>query len=113
MMTRSHKWHGCIPLLGGVLLGLAMIGCVTQDPFQPPVRDEIPDGPGLFTGSKGAWVISRHIGAQPAQTEAAATRAAKPSVPQATAPASSFVPPSIPGVTPNAPATPRPKAPPM
>jgi hypothetical protein len=113
MMIRAHTWHGCIPLLGGMLLGLAMMGCVTQDPFRPPVRDEIPDGPGLFTGRRGAWVISRQVGAQPAQPGADDPQATKPSVPQATPSVSPSVTPSLPGVTPSVPATPRPKAPPM
>jgi len=112
MMRRAHKWYGCIPLLVGMLLGLALVGCVTQDPFRPPVRDEIPDGPGLFTGSRGAWVISRHLGAQPVQPGADDPQAT-PSVPQTTPSVSPSVPPSLPGVTPTVPAAPRPKAPPM
>ncbi len=109
MMTRSYKWCLRIPLLGGVVLGLAMIGCVTQDPFQPPIRGEIPDGPGLFTGSKGAWVISRNIGTRQVQTGGDESQVVKPSVPQATPSVS----PSVPKASPSTPATSGRKPPPM
>ncbi len=110
MITRSHKRYPGIPLLGGMLLGLAMIGCVVSDPFQPPMRDEIPEGPGLFTGSKGAWVISHEFGTRTAPTEATGNPSVEPSVPQAQPSASPAVPAEV---TPRAPAIPKRKAPPL
>jgi len=46
---------GLLSLLIVALAGPA--GCGKYEPFDPPVTDEIPDGPGLFTGAAGAWVI--------------------------------------------------------
>lgn len=108
MMICSHKWSLVRLLLSGIPLGLAMIGCVASDPFQPPLRDEIPDGPGLFTGSKGAWVISREFGARPAPIEVDEPRV-EPSVPQAQPSESSSLTP----VAPSIPAIPKPKTPPL
>lgn len=41
-------------LLSVVLLG---VGCSQYEPFEPTPIDEIPDGPGLFTGKTGKWSI--------------------------------------------------------
>ena len=63
MVLRSHKWylHGLSHLLGLTVLGIGLmvVGCGSVKPFEPPQAGEIPDGPGLFTGSKGALVLSR------------------------------------------------------
>lgn len=84
MMRRfCSKRHLNLLLLCGVLLGTAMMGCTALDPFQPPLRGEIPDGPGLFTGRQGAWIISRDIGAEQTQSEPNDTQAVKPSLPPA------------------------------
>jgi hypothetical protein len=48
--------------------GLMAMGCGPVKPFEPPQVGEIPDGPGLFTGSKGALVLSRDLGADRVQT---------------------------------------------
>lgn len=113
MMRGARKRHLGLPLLGGVLLGFTVMGCVAQNAFQPPRRDEIPDGPGLFTGSKGAWVISRNFGPRQAQTEAAGTQVVEPPAPRAKPSESPSVPTSVPEATPSAPATPKHKAPPL
>jgi len=51
-----------ITMIGG---GLMAMGCGSVKPFEPPRAGEIPDGPGLFTGSKGSLVLSRDLGADP------------------------------------------------
>jgi len=33
--------------------------CSGWKPFEPPVAEEIPDGPGLFSGEDGEFVIFR------------------------------------------------------
>jgi hypothetical protein len=45
-----------------------VMGCGPVKPFEPPIAGEIPDGPGLFTGSQGALVLSRDLGADRGQT---------------------------------------------
>jgi hypothetical protein len=37
---------------------LLLAGCAGMRPFEPPQPDEIPPGPGLFTGKKGELVIT-------------------------------------------------------
>ena len=56
--------YGGLRLLGVALLGMALmtVGCAQVKPFDPPRVGEIPEGPGLFTGSQGALVLSREWG---------------------------------------------------
>jgi len=42
----------------GALIGILVIGCTSVEPLEPPLKDGIPPGPGLFTGSKGEWIIA-------------------------------------------------------
>jgi len=53
---RSLAWLGLM-LLSVALLGA---GCAHYEPFEPTPIDEIPDGPGLFTGQTGKWSIVDH-----------------------------------------------------
>jgi hypothetical protein len=41
-----------------VALGLVLAACGEVKPFTPPATDEIPPGPGLFTGKKGELVLT-------------------------------------------------------
>ena len=38
-------------------LALALAACAGAKPFEYHPIDEIPEGPGLFTGEDGEWVI--------------------------------------------------------
>ena len=41
-------------------LGAAVLtACADYKPFRPPNNSAIPEGPGLFTGSEGEWVLFR------------------------------------------------------
>lgn len=44
-------------ILAGLLL--ALLGCAQPKPFELPRPGEIPDGPGLFTGEKGRFILYR------------------------------------------------------
>jgi hypothetical protein len=39
-------------------LALLLAACGEVKPFSPPVANEIPPGPGLFTGKKGELVLT-------------------------------------------------------
>ncbi len=45
------------PRLAAVALALALAACAGAKPFEYHPTDEIPEGPGLFTGEDGEWVI--------------------------------------------------------
>ncbi|ETX06281.1 hypothetical protein [Candidatus Entotheonella palauensis] len=100
MGIRSRQWYpnGLLSLLGMMLLGFGMMtsGCAHVKPFEPPRVDEIPEGPGLFTGSKGAFILSREIGG---------TAPAKPVPDEAQG--------VEPSATPDVPGNPRRKTPPL
>ena len=93
MAIRSHKWylHGLSRLLGLTVLsiGLMVVGCGPVKPFEPPQVGEIPDGPGLFTGSKGALVLSRDLGTKRAKTIPDNTPGIEPSAPSTIPPTQS------------------------
>ncbi len=38
-------------------LGLALAACGAVEPFEYTEIHEIPEGPGIFTGEDGEWVI--------------------------------------------------------
>jgi hypothetical protein len=90
MVLRSHKWylHGLPHLLGLTVLGIGLmvVGCGPVEPFEPPQAGEIPDGPGLFTGSKGAFVLSRDLGTNRAKTVPDNTQGIEPPAPSTTPP---------------------------
>lgn len=47
-------------LLAGMIMMLGLGACAVGKPFeQPTVVDEIPPGPGLFSGEDGEFVIYR------------------------------------------------------
>jgi hypothetical protein len=72
MVMRFHNRyrHGLLYLFGISLFGFGLMamGCGPVKPFEPPQVGEIPAGPGLFTGRKGALVLSRDLGADRVQT---------------------------------------------
>lgn len=45
------------PAILVLALGLALAACAGAEPFAYQPIDEIPAGPGLFTGEAGEWVI--------------------------------------------------------
>lgn len=95
-------------LLGVLLLGggLMAVGCAHVQPFEPPQVGEIPDGPGLFTGDKGALVLSRDIGADSVNIVPNEAQKAEPSAPSTS--------PSVPQVlSPEEPGKPGRKTPPL
>ena len=52
------RWPAGIALALG--LGMLQLGaCADYKPYRAPDNSEIPDGPGLFTGSDGEWVLFR------------------------------------------------------
>lgn len=42
----------------GIAFALLLAACESYQPMDVPQSDEIPEGPGLFTGEKGVWTIS-------------------------------------------------------
>ena len=42
-----------------LLAGAALLGCATGEPFDPPKADDIPPGPGLFSGKDGKFTPNR------------------------------------------------------
>jgi hypothetical protein len=42
-----------------VLSAAPLAACADYKPLQPPNNSAIPEGPGLFTGSDGEWVLFR------------------------------------------------------
>ena len=93
MVFRSHKWYlpGLSHLLGLTALGigLLLVGCGSVKPFEPPQAGDIPDGPGLFTGSKGALVLSRDLGTKREKAVPDHTQGIEPSAPSTTPPTQS------------------------
>lgn len=71
---RSLAW------LGLILLSMALwgAGCAHYEPFEPTPIDEIPDGPGLFTGKTGKWSIVEHGRLWPQSGSAEAQEATPP-----------------------------------
>lgn len=59
MITKILKGHGSKPRLWLALIMAALLfaGCSHWKPFKPPVASEIPEGPGLFSGEDGEFVI--------------------------------------------------------
>jgi hypothetical protein len=98
MVMRFRKWyrHGLLYLFGIPMLGFGLMamGCGPVKPFEPPRVGEIPDGPGLFTGHRGALVLSRDLGADREQTVPNATHEGK---------TESNTAPGAPSITPAAP----------
>ncbi|WP_089717919.1 hypothetical protein [Candidatus Entotheonella palauensis] len=109
MGIRARQWypHGFVSLLGMTVLGFGLMnaGCAHVKPFEPPQVREISDGPGLFTGRKGALILSRDIGAAPAKTMPDAAQGDELSVPHTT--------PDAPSTTPGASGKPKLKTPPL
>jgi hypothetical protein len=70
-------------LLSVVLLG---VGCSQYEPFEPTPIDEIPDGPGLFTGKTGKWSIVEHGRLWPQSGSAEAQEAPSPQMSPAAPP---------------------------
>ncbi len=55
MMKHKTRW----PLAAALALALAVTGCAGAKPFSPSAIDDIPPGPGLFTGKDGEIKIAR------------------------------------------------------
>lgn len=79
---KSLAWLGLV-LLSAVLLGG---GCSQYEPFEPTPIDEIPDGPGLFTGKTGKWSIVDHGRLLPKSGSAEAQEATPPQLSPAAPP---------------------------
>ncbi len=47
------------PRLALLLVLGVLAGCASGEPFDPPTADEIPPGPGLFTGKDGEFRLFR------------------------------------------------------
>ncbi len=41
------------------LIALQLSACADYRPYRAPDSSEIPEGPGLFTGSQGEWTLFR------------------------------------------------------
>ena len=54
-MTKRTKWS----VTAVLVLALAAAGCTGAKPFTPAAIDEIPPGPGLFTGKDGEIKVAR------------------------------------------------------
>ncbi len=108
MVIRSRKsYRNGFRLLGVTLLGcgLMAMGCAHVQPFEPPRVGEIPDGRGLFTGDKGALVLSRDIGANAVKTVPDDAQEVEPSAPHTT--------PFVPRAAPEEPGKPGRNTPPL
>jgi hypothetical protein len=47
--------------------GIAVAACAGWEPFDPPVQRDIPEGPGLFSGSDGEFAVEVEVA--PAEEE--------------------------------------------
>ncbi len=56
-MGKRETGSGRRARLASVALALLLAACAGAKPFEYRPIHEIPDGPGLFTGEDGAWVI--------------------------------------------------------
>ncbi len=56
-MGKQEKSAGRGPRLAALALALALAACAGAKPFEYHPIHEIPEGPGLFTGEDGEWVI--------------------------------------------------------
>ncbi len=62
----------------GALLLLFLTGCEGAKPFKYQPSSEIPEGPGLFTGKKGKFVIIGGDGADEPKYEEKSSKQPKP-----------------------------------
>ncbi len=62
----GEKWRslGIAARLGALLSLLLLSGCEGAKPFKYRPSSDIPEGPGLFTGKKGKFVIIGGDGAE-------------------------------------------------
>ena len=63
--------------------GIAVAACAGWEPYDPPVQRDIPEGPGLFSGSDGEFTVE--VDVAPAEEEEE-TKEERPEEPE-TAPA--------------------------
>jgi len=107
MRSRRRYRRGLLHLLSITLFGFGLmaIGCGPVKPFEPPQAGEIPNGPGLLTGSQGALVLSRDLGAKRAKTVPNDTQGGKTAAPGSV--------PSAPSQAPAAPDASSRKTPPL
>ncbi len=86
MISRSGELdRNGLALLGITLLGVALLfmSCTNGKPFEPARVGEIPDRPGLFTGDKGAFVLTRDISADSVQSGTDSAQQVEPTAPSA------------------------------
>jgi hypothetical protein len=74
--------------LGLILLSVALLGagCAHYEPFEPTPIDDIPDGPGLLTGTTGKWSLVGKGRLLPKSDSADAQEATPPQVSPAAPP---------------------------
>jgi len=54
----GSRWRAGVALALG-LSALQLSACTDYRPYRAPDNSEIPEGPGLFTGSEGEWILFR------------------------------------------------------
>lgn len=60
MRRQTRRPSSKVGISVAVLAVCATLGaCAEWQPFEPPVADEIPEGPGVFSGEDGEFVIFR------------------------------------------------------